>query len=551
MIPAHHIDTPHRRQLIRDEIAKCALDYRYEIQRHYKIRTKAATLTRLRFNYAQLRLDELVRRQEKARLPVRVIAVKPRKVGLSTYIQARFLQRCTKVKNQRSLTLAHDGDTTETLFAITDLFYSEMPEHLRPMVRYQNRGEILFENPDPITRTIRPGLRSHLRIGTAGKIEAGRGTDIHLLHCSESPFWPDPERTELSLFNAVPSLPGTMVFKESTPNGVGDKFHNDYKAAKAGQSAFVPYFLAWHEFPEYQMPLNVEPERFIDSIDPEERELKDAYHLSLEQLNWRRWTIENQCGRDETKFQQEYPANDVECFLVSGRTRFNGKRLHARLAQCRDEVVRGDLEWEGSRVTIIENDRGATRMWKPPALASRYLIGADVAEGLEHGDYSVAHVYDWDTGELVCEWHGHIEPWSFGDELAKLGRIYNNALIACEANKDGGTVNQRLKNDAYPHLYWRREEDTRGKARPRLGWLTTAKTKPMMVNALGEALYADDIVLPSSDLIGEAMTFVVHSDGSLGAQSGCHDDRVIASAIAFEVRKRQGMESVYASLAGG
>ena len=64
---------------------------------------------------------------------------------------------------------------------------------------------------DAITRKTRPGLRSQLTIGTAGKIDLGRAKEIHLLHCSESPYWPDPEATELSLLNCVPDLPSNCL----------------------------------------------------------------------------------------------------------------------------------------------------------------------------------------------------------------------------------------------------------------------------------------------------------------------------------------------------
>jgi hypothetical protein len=134
------------------------------------------------------------------------------------------------------------------------------------MKRYSDRREIVFENPDEIDGVKRPGLRSQLRIATAGKEEFGRSKDVHLLHCSESPYWPNPETTELSVLNSVPDLPGTMVFKEGTPNGAGTKFHRDYKAAKAGESPYLPYFMTWFEFNEYSMALEVSPEAFRDSL---------------------------------------------------------------------------------------------------------------------------------------------------------------------------------------------------------------------------------------------------------------------------------------------
>lgn len=516
-------------------------DRRWAFKR-FKIRTKDSRLIPLVPNYAQERFLQIVEGQEAAGVPVRIIAVKPRKVGISTLIQAILYQRCSSKPLTKGLTVAHKYESSQEMFTMTALMHNELPPQLRVMTRFSSRSEIVFENPDDASRSSKPGLRSQLTIDTAGNPDLGRSQDIHLLQMSESPIWPNPEETELSVLNAIPSIPGTMVFKESTPRGVGNKFHRDYLDAKAGRSAFAPYFIAWWEFPDYKLPLTVSPEEFEDSLDTDERLERAAYNLTLEQLNWRRWCIDNNCGRDKFKFQQEYPSNDVDGFLVSGRPKFDPMILKRMLTECYDPVGIGNLREDGSRVCMDEHSRGFVKMWKPPKLGGRYVIGGDVAEGLEHGDYSVGHVWDWDENEMVAEWYGHCDPDSFGKELCKLGKIYNDALIGCEVNKDGGTVNTRMYNDGYPYIYYRQDLDRRtNRKTARRGWLTSSTTKPLMVNSMITAL-RDGVGIPSRETIGEFMTFVIHDDGSMGGQSGTHDDRVIASCIAQEVRKRQGID---------
>lgn len=551
MIPSHQIDTPEKRALWEREFRDFFSRRRWAIETYFKIRTKDQQLELLKLNEAQDRLYSIVERQEAADVPVRVIGVKPRKVGLSTGIQALFFHTAITIKLKKAMTVAHDMDSTQEMFQMTDLFYHELPESHQPMTRFFSKEKIVFENPDDETRMIKPGLRSQLTIGTAGKLDLGRSKDIHLLHCSESPYWADAEKTELSLFNAVPKLPSTMIFKEGTPNGVGDKFHRDYEDAKAGRTSFAPYFMAWWEFKEYSSPLIVSPEEFEDSIDDDERKLIKAYDLTLEQVNWRRGCIRDNCGRDENKFMQEYPDNDVDCFLVSGRPRFNAKKLHDHLLCCTDPVAQGYLRrmldrdgTPGTRVQMEKNDRGYVKIWKPPMLSKRYLIGADVAEGLENGDFSAGHVYDWDSNEMVSEWHGHMEPTDYADELGKLGKIYGTALIGVETNKDGG-VAQTLKNLGYPNLYYRQETDHRTrKNTARLGWNTSTITKPIMIDSLADAIN-DGSVIPDKETIKECMTYIYRNDGSLGAQSGCFDDRVMASAIVQEMRKRHGMSRIF------
>lgn len=549
MIPPELLDTPEKRAEWYAAFHLYCSERRWAIQEFYKIRTKDQRLKPLVLNEAQDRLYSIVEQQEAEGKPVRIIAVKPRKVGLSTGIQALFFHTATSRELQKGFTVAHDQDSTEEMFTMSDLFYQEMPSYLRPMTRYFSRDQIVFENPDDSSRTSKPGLRSQLKIGTAGKLELGRSKDIHLLHESEVPFWPDSEITELGLLNAVPMIPSTMIFKESTPCGVGNKFHRDYLDAVAGRSAFAPFFMAWWEFKEYSMPLGVSPEEFEDSVDDLERKERKAYGLTLEQINWRRWCIANNCGGDPNKFLQEMPSNDIDCFLVSGRPKFDPLMLRDILMACTKPVAMGHLhERADGLVEIHTNSRGFVKMWKPPLLGHRYIVAADVAEGIEGGDYSASGVYDWDEFEKVASWHGHTEPDEFGKELGMLGKIYNFALVGVEANKDGGTVNTRLRNDGYPYLFYRQDLERRTNRRvSRLGWLTTPSTKPIMINSLAAAM-RDGLRIPDRDMIQEMTTYVIHKNGSVGAQSGCNDDRVIEGAIAMEIRKRSDIGTIYPAI---
>lgn len=419
------------------------------------------------------------------------------------------------------------------------------------MKRFSNRKELVFENPDEQARSKRPGLRSKLRTATAGDEELGRSKEIHLLHCSEVGFWDKAENSMLSVCNAVAPLPGTMIFKESTPNGVGNYFHREYQAAKRGESDYFPYFMAWFEFYSYQKPLEMSAEAFADSLDDEERQIQKACKLSLEQLNWRRWCIRENCGRSVDKFNQEYPSDDVSCFLLSGRGVFDGKMLQRMLLATYDPPFRGYLKSTPDnvlRTKLEENSNGFVRMWRPPQLGRRYVIGGDVAEGLINGDFSCGHVYDWETMEMCAEWWGHIDFDLFADELAMLGNVYNQALIGCEDNNHGGTVNRALRRMGYPHLFYRREIDDRTNQKTeKLGWLTTSVTKPVMVDSFAQAC-RDGAVIPSKETIEEMCTFVVDDAGKMGAQQGTFDDRVIASCIASEIRKHSGMERIYSNL---
>jgi hypothetical protein len=532
-------------------IETCQADRRYFISEFLWIKTKDRQVIPLQLNEAQLRLIAEVEKQERAGKPVRGIFVKPRQVGFTTAIQSMFFHACSLFENTNALTVAHDLDASTEIFAMDRLFLDKLPSFLRPLTRFSNRKEIVFENSDPESRTIEPGLRSQLRVATANDEEFGRSKTIHLLHRSERAFWQNQAETLLSVSQAVPDLPGTFIFDESTPNGFGDQFHRDYKAAKEGITDFFALFMPWFEHNEYRRPIPGNIQAFEDSLDGEERELRKAYNLNLDQLNWRRWAIPNKCGGDPDKFRQEYPSNDVECFLLSGRARFDRKKLQQMLLAACDPPFRGYLKSTPDnilRVRLEENPSGYVSIWTPPKVGHTYCVAADVAEGLEKGDFSSAHVLDREDLSVCAEWHGHIDPDLFADELAVLGNLYNRALIGVEDNNHGGTTNRALRRLGYSNLHYRQELDDRGSRKvQKLGWRTDVASRPIMIDDLA-ALIREGFNCPSKETIEEMMSFIIKDDGKAEAAESCFDDRVISVSIAVQLHKVTGLESIYTNL---
>jgi hypothetical protein len=161
---------------------------------------------------------------------------------------------------------------------------------------------------------------------------------------------------------------------------------------------------------------------------------------------------------------------------------------------------------------------------------------------LEKGDFSCAHVLDRADLSLCAEWHGHIDPDLFGDELVKLGDVYNRALIGVEDNNHGGTTNRALRRLGYPNLFYRQEIDDRGGVRKtqKLGWQTSTASRPIMIDDLA-GLVREGYSCPSKETVEEMLSFVVKADGNAEAEEDCFDDRVIASAIGVQIHKTTGL----------
>lgn len=513
-------------------------DFTYYAPTLLKIRTKEGELKPLELNTMQRKIDAAIEAQLAVGKPVRLIILKYRQGGASTYTEGRIFHDTSMNKLTNSLIVAHEDKASTNLFNMSKLFYDELPAELRPMKKASNARELIFENPTPnlVEKQKNPGLRSRIEIASANNMGAGRSATIHKLHASEVAFWRDAKTLMLGLMQAVPNTPNTMVILESTANGIGDYFYTEWQRAVRGESDFVPLFFAWFEEPGYEMDVP-------DNFRPTEAELKlmkDYPEITHRKLVWRRWAIANNCGGDEELFKQEYPSDDMEAFLVSGRPRFNVPVLRDYLLQC-TPGTRGNLEGTGDRVQFVPDDNGYLEVWKHPNRHLDYYIGADVAKGLITGDYSAAPVYN-SKYELSALWHGHMEVDLYAEQLALLGRWYGQALIAVEENNHGLSVLNKLKL-IYDNLYYRTDYDKlNDEEKKELGWWSSEQTKRLAVDNMARLLREKKLDIKSKLLISECLTYVRDAKGATNAQEGSYDDTVMASAIILYVMESYNME---------
>lgn len=183
---------------------------------------------------------------------------------------------------------------------------------------------------------------------------------------------------------------------------------------------------------------------------------------------------------------------------------------------------------------FIQEEGGPLKVWVPPSPKSTYVIGADVAEGLEHGDYSCAQVIDVHSGDVVACWHGHRPPDVFAEELILLGRWYNTALLGIESNNHGLTTVTAVRQASYPNVYRERQvnHQTR-KVVMRYGWATNRVSKPLMIDNLDQALRDGSIKVYDQHTLAELRTYVRDERGRMHGSP--HDDRVMALAIAVQM----------------
>lgn len=287
----------------------------------------------------------------------------------------------------------------------------------------------------------------------------------------------------------------------------------------------------------------VEAQRILN-LSEWETGLINKYNLDFAQIKWARRTIKNKCDGNPELFNQEYPSNDIDAFLVSGQCRFNTQCLKKMQTISINEGMRGRL-LEVHKNIVYDQDSGQKwlRIWKYPKRGERFIVGADVAEGLEKGDYSTAEVLNSETLEQVAEMRCHLEPDVFAVELARLGKFYHKALIGVERNNHGIAVLQEIRK-IYTNLYYMETFATETQTRTKkLGWHTNLATKPLMIAELDKVIREAIALVHSPELLSELMTYVRLADGKTEAQEGCFDDLVIAYAIALQMRKYAPVET--------
>jgi hypothetical protein len=298
-----------------DEIRKRFRDdYPHYSSRCLKVRTKDGDIKPLILNRIQRHIHESVEKQRRETGKVRCIILKGRQQGCSSYIEGRFYWRVTHRFGVRAFILTHDNDATNNLFEMANRFHEHCPSVLRHVVQASNAKELSFGQLD-----------SGYKLGTAGNKAVGRSSTIQYLHGSEVGYWPNAAEHAKGILQAVPDARDTEVFLESTANGIGNYFHEQWQLAESEESDFIPVFLPWYWQEEYVRPV-------LNDFKPTEEEdnLIHLYKLTHQQLMWRRIKIIELSagGLDGSKaFMQEYPCNAVEAFQTSGDDSFISPNL--------------------------------------------------------------------------------------------------------------------------------------------------------------------------------------------------------------------------------
>lgn len=280
-------------------------DFEFYARNCLKIRTKEGAVEPFKMNQAQLYIHQRLEEQLSLTGRIRAVILKGRQQGASTYIGGRFYWKTSHREGVRTFILTHEAESTSALFEMTERYHENCPDYVTPETGASNAKELIFSDLD-----------SGYKVGTAGNKSVGRGTTVQYFHGSEVAFWPHAAEHAKGILQAIPDSPDTEVILESTANGVGNYFHQQWMRAESGESGYQAIFVPWFWQNEYRKSV---PEDFRPS--QEESELMDIYGLDASQILFRRSKIHELSadGIDGTMaFKQEYPMTAQEAFQVSG-----------------------------------------------------------------------------------------------------------------------------------------------------------------------------------------------------------------------------------------
>lgn len=429
--------------------------------------------------------------------------------------------------------VAHKEQSTTNLFEMSKRMLEYLPDSIKPEQKKSNAKELVFNNQNGT------GLDSKIKCMTAGGKGIGRSDTFTALHLSELAFWEGNKKEIMTgLLQAVPNTHESMIIIESTANGF-EYFKEMWDRAVAGKSDFYPLFIGWNELQEYSMPYTG------FELTKEEKDLQKQYNLTLDQLTWRRWCIENNCSGDINQFKQEYPICPEEAFLSTGQCYFNKLNIINRINGVPEPIAQGTFNcyYDGIRIRgqrFQDREDGNIKIFKYPENRFPYVIGGDTAG--EGSDYFTAHVINNITGEQVAVLKQQYNEIEYVKQIYCLGMFYNGALIGPETNFSTYPV-QKLAELNYPNLYVRKKEDTYNtKHEKSFGFKTTSLTRPYILAQLQEIVHNNIEVINDKDTLREMLTFIVNENGRAEAEVGYHDDLVMALAISYYIRTQQDMK---------
>ena len=472
------------KKIIAQEYIKCAKDPAYFMRKYCYI--QHPTRGRILFNLYPFQDKVLKLFRDNQYL----ITLKSRQLGISTLASGYSLWLMIFHKDKNVLALATTQATARNLVTKVTFMYDQLPKWLRLTAVEKNKLSLRLKNGSKVQ-------------AKSSSPDAARSEAVSLLLMDEAAFIDNVDETFTAAQQTLAT--GGQCMALSTPNGIGNWFHQTWAKAESGENSFLPVRLPW----------TVHPER-----DQKWRDQQDA------------------------DLGPKMAGQECDCdFLASGDTVFEP-----------DDMMFIENTWLKEAAERRGVD-GNLWIWEPADYTKDYMVVADVSRG-DSTDYSAFHIFDIESCVQVAEYKGKLSPRELGNVLVGIASEYNDALLVIEnANIGWSTIEQVMARE-YRNLYYspKNHLDTvesymskyeRDQLVP--GFTMSARTRPLVIAKMTEYIRERSVHIQSKRLLGEMRVFIWRN-GKAQAQSGYNDDLVMAFATALYVRdtairmRQQGMD---------
>ncbi len=476
------------KDIIKQEFKKCAKAPDYFLSRYSYIQHPVRG--RQLFDLYHYQKDTLQKFEEHDNN----IVLKGRQIGISTLVAGYALWLMLFHKDKNILVIATKQETAKNLVTKVRFMHANLPVWLRGTCVEDNKLSMRFANGSQIKAIARSK-------------DAGRSEALSLLILDEAAFIEGAKEIWTA---AVPTLStGGKAILLSTPNGVGNFFHDTWKKAEMGVNGFNPIILDWR----------VHPERT--------QEWRDAETARL----------------GEVMASQEHDAS----FIFSGNTVISQEIIQFYQNTFAEEPVA--KMWADGNLWI----------WEHPVPGKTYIAAGDVARG-DGADYSALHILDAESMLQVAEYRGKIPTKEFGDLMVTVSTMYNDALLIPDNSSIGWSAIQQVIDRGYKNLFYmsadmqyvdveRQIVDRRyiSEKNMKPGFIVSSRTRPLIIAKIDEYMREKSIIIRSKRTLTEFETFI-WKNGRAEALPNYNDDLVFALGIGLWVRdtalrlRQQGIE---------
>lgn len=408
------------------------------------------------------------------------IVLKSRQLGISTLAAGYSLWLMTFHKDKNVLCIATKQETARNMVTKVKFMYDNLPSWLKVGAEENNKLSLRLSNGSIIK-------------ATSAASDAGRSEAVSLLLIDEASFIENIGEIWASAQQTLATGGGAIVL--STPNGVGNWFHQTWVRAENADNDFLPIKLPWY----------VHPER------------DDA---------WRK-------RQDELLGDPRLAAQECDCdFNTSGDVVFYAEWIDF----IKSTTLKDPMERRGADQNLW--------VWESADYSREYMVMADVARG-DGKDFSAFHVMDIATNTQVAEYRGQMSPKEFGYMLVAIATEYNNALLVVENATIGWAALDAIIERGYRNLYHSPKSDHltsesylkiyEGDSNMTPGFTMSLRTRPLVVNKMREYIGDKSVIIQSKRLLEEMRVFV-WKNGRPEAQLGYNDDLVMSFAIGMYLR---------------